>query len=148
MRIRVTIAFLAVAVSSFADETNRADMLTETVAVAHQRLQAHDYSNAVRRLFCLTNETEVAAAAVHLQRPKCLALYEQLFAQLVSIKPTLDGEPARAASFKCPEPIVVGTNSLNRYDEVEIMFLFNGGQWIFHDPSFERRLGRRMTSKK
>ena len=64
-------------------------MLTDTVTAVHQSLRSHDYTNTVRRLFHLTNETEIAVAAIHLQRPKCLAMYEQLFAQLESIKPSV-----------------------------------------------------------
>jgi hypothetical protein len=74
-------------------------------------------------------------------------MYEQLFAQLVSITPTLDGNPPRSASFTCQTPIVIGTNALDRFDHMAVMFIFNGSQWIFHDPSFERVLGRKMTSR-
>ncbi len=143
----VAFALLASILGCFGGEVSRLDILTNTVAAVHQGLQSRDYTNTVGRLFHLTNETEVAVAAVHLQRPKCLAMYEQLFAQLVSITPSLDGEPPRAASFRCSDPIVVGTNRLDRYEKMEVMFLFDGTQWVFHDPSFERKLGKRMTSK-
>lgn len=147
MKKLTAIALLASGLGCFKGEATRPALLTDTVTAVHQSLRSHDYTNTIRRLFHLTNETEIAVAAVHLQRPKCLAMYEQLFAQLVSIKPSLDGDPPRAASFRCPDPVVVGTNAVDRYDKLEVMFLFDGLQWIFHDPSFERKLGRRMTSK-
>jgi hypothetical protein len=121
--------------------------LAETVVVAHQTLQSRDYSNTVRRLFALTNETDVAAAALHLQKPKCLAMYEQLFAQLVTNSPTVHSPSKDIVTYSCHAPIVVGTNSWDRFDSLEVMFVFNGSNWIFHDPSFERKLGRKMTSK-
>ncbi len=146
-RIRILGLSLLLPLCCLAEETNRFATLTKTVAAANQSLQSHDYSNTVRRLFGLTNEAEVASAAIHLQRPECRVMYEQLLAQLVGIHPTLDGEPLRAASFKCPKPIVIGTNSWDRLEGMEVMFIFNGGQWIFYDPSFEKKLGRKMTSR-
>ena len=122
-------------------------MLTETVSAINHSLQSHDYSNTVRRLFSLTNESEVASAALHLQRPKCLTMYEQLFAQLVTTKPVFDPVTTNTAVFSCPKSIVIGTNSWDCFDDMDVMFIFDGSQWIFHDPSFERKLGRRMTSK-
>lgn len=147
MKRLVAITFLALPLACFAQETDRMATLAETVAAANQSLQSHNYSNTVRRLFALTNEEEVASATIHLQRPKCLAMYEQLFAQLVSIKPRLDTLSTNTAMFSCPTPILVGTNSWDRFDNMEVMFIFDGSQWIFHDPSFERKLGRRTTSK-
>jgi hypothetical protein len=147
MRILAAIALLASTLGCFGGEASRVAMLTNTVAAVHEGLQSHDYTNTVARLFHLTNETEMAVAVVHLKRPKCLAMYEQLFAQLVSVTPSLDGEPPRAATFRCAAPIIVGAGSQDRYEKMEVMFLFDGSQWIFHDPSFERKLGRRITSK-
>lgn len=147
MKRLIATAFLALPLACFAQKTDRMATLAETVAAANQSLQSHNYSNTVRRLFALTNEAEVASAAIHLQRPKCLAMYEQLFAQLVSIKPTLHPLSTNTAMFSCPTPIVIGTNSWDRFDDMEVMFIFDRWQWIFHDPSFERKLGRKMTSK-
>lgn len=134
--------FLALPLGCLAQATDRMADLGETVLAVHQNLQSHDYSNTVRRLFALTNETDVASAALHLQRPTCLAMYEQLFAQLVTNRPTVHPQSTDIVVYSCHAPIVVGTNSWDRFDNLGAMFVFNGSNWIFHDTAVRREARR------
>ena len=138
MKTLVTIALLAFAQLCFAAEANRNAVLTETVRMANESLQSHDYGNVVRFLFRLSDQTEIASATAQIQRPRSLAVYEQLFAQLINVRPIYDSDPPNTATFKCPTPIIVGKDSWDRYDSLSVMFIFDGSHWIFHDTFIER----------
>ena len=72
-------SMIALAIPSNAQDMPSSEKLRETVAAIQDLISEEDYSGAVTKLFSLTDTNEIVRATQHLQRPRCLTMYEQLF---------------------------------------------------------------------
>jgi hypothetical protein len=71
---------------------------------------------------------------------RCLEMYEKMFDVIAKLEPT-SGKSPQIAQYQ------VGKLKLSygTFDDMRIMFMSDGKHWVFHDPSFEKKLKRKLT---
>ena len=100
-------------------------------------LQSKEYDSAVQVLFGLSDPDEISKAVEHLQRPRCLEMYNVLFAELCNLEPRIQQDIL--GHYKIAKLVL----SWSTFEKMEVMFYQVAGRWRFNDPSFDRKLGRR-----
>ena len=73
-------------------------------------------------------------------------MYEQLFDIIPHLTPERSTDFSSNAVFKIEKTIALSTNTWDRVERMEVMFWFNGVDWVFYDPSFDKALGRKLAT--
>lgn len=122
------------------DKSGDLRQLRRKVDYVHKMLETNQHAEVVKTLFLLEDPNEISIAVECLRRPRCLEMYEKMFAIISTLKPT-KGELPSIAYYQFENFEL----SYDTFDKMQIMFIYDGTHWVFHDPSFERKLKRKLA---
>ncbi len=141
MNIRVTLsvalALVLVSCATAPDQSPQSELKRSVVSI-HNMLQSKQYESAVQTLFGLSDPNEISNAVEHLQRPRCLEMYNVLFSELLALEPRVEQD--MLGHYSVAELVL----SWDTFEKMGVMFYRVADRWRFNDPSFDRKLGRRL----
>lgn len=138
----LSIIISVIALLVFNAYSKEADLKDLSIMVndVNEMLAATQHVAVVKTLFSLTDKADIDTAVQCLQRPRCLEMYEQMFSIISKIAPVQMEHP-RMAYYEFENLKL----SYSTFPKMEIRFISDGKKWVFHDPSFERKLKRKLT---